>query len=447
MTSTSLEMKRQTFAKLLLPVLLFLQLLVACNKSEEVVNINGHQPFTYSADVIDKWMTLQIRLMRNATGIANHAFSRPYAYSGVAALESLRPGVPGYAKWTSKWNGLSGLPAAAHVKDYYYPANVNAALAAMNRAMFPNASSNDKQAIDSLETILQQSFLTAATADQIAVSSSYGKAVAAAVFNWAETDGYKNANSPYTIPTGDGKWKPTFPAYANPATPHWGSNRPIVSNSTMNTQIEAPISYSTDPNSAFYQMVKHVYTTSQSLTDDQKAMAMFWRDVPGVSSPGHWLSILQQAIRMNNTSLDKAALAYALSGIAGNDALIACFKVKYQYSLVRPITYIREVMGHTNWASHLGTPAHPEYCSAHSSLSGAIAEVLERLFGRIGTITDHTYDYLGMGPRQYESFTAIGAEASLSRIYGGIHYQPSLDAGLWQGRKVAENIFDRSNDR
>src|SRR4030095_12703198 len=102
---------------------------------------------------------------------------------------------------------------------------------------------------------------------------------------------------------------------------------------------------------------------------------------PGVSSPGHWLSILQQVLKQQQASLDKGALAYALTGVAINDALISCFKSKYQHNLVRPITYIREVMGYTNWNSFIGTPAHPEYVSAHSSLSAAAADVLQRLFG------------------------------------------------------------------
>ncbi|HEU4470707.1 MAG TPA: hypothetical protein VFR58_06480, partial [Flavisolibacter sp.] len=56
---------------------------------------------------------------------------------------------------------------------------------------------------------------------------------------------------------------------------------------------------------------------------------------------------------------------------------------------------------------------------------------------------DHTYDYLGYQPRSYQSILAIGHEAGQSRLYAGIHYQPSIDAGLWQGRKVADNIFQK----
>lgn len=442
MTTTSRSMIRHTIAFLFLTAILILILLNSCQREETRIN-QKHKPSSYSSDVLDKWMTMQLRLMRNATGIANHAFSRHFAYAGVVAFESLRPGLPGQSlQWSDKWNGLTGLPVINHSKKYYYPANVNAAMAALNKAMFPNATAADKIAIDSLEAALKQEFLDDQPESIITSSSNFGKAVVTAIFNWAETDGYKNANNPYTIPTGSGLWKPTAPAFANPATPYWGNNRTIIAGSTNNTQAGSPLPYSTDPASTFYTMVKEVYDASFALTNDQKAMAMFWRDVPGVSSPGHWLSILQQVVKKTRSTLDKTALAYALTGTAINDALIACFDGKYEYSLVRPITYIREVMGHTTWNSFLGTPAHPEYSSAHSSLSLAAARVIEKIFGNVGSFTDHTYDYLGFAPRTYPSIIAIGVEAGRSRFYAGIHYNPSIDAGILQGNKVAENILN-----
>jgi len=58
-------------------------------------------------------MTLQIRLMKNATGVPNQGFGRHFAYSGVAALESLAPGLPANY-WDNKWNGLTGLTSNNH---------------------------------------------------------------------------------------------------------------------------------------------------------------------------------------------------------------------------------------------------------------------------------------------------------------------------------------------
>jgi hypothetical protein len=447
MTTTSFMMNRHSIASLFLAAIISVVLIISCQKGDAPIK-SKEKPATYSSEVLDKWMTMQLRLMRNATGIPNHGFSRHFAYAGVTALESLKPGLHGqFYQWTSKWNELTGLPVPGHSKNYYFPANVNAAMAAINKAMFPNASAADKIAIDSLEAALKQGFLATQPAAIINNSSNFGKAVAAAVFNWAETDGYKNANNPYTIRTGPGLWKPTAPGFANPATPYWGHNRTIVTGSINKTQAGSPLPYSTDAGSSFYAMAKEVHDASLVLTDDQKAMAIFWRDIPGVSSPGHWLSILQQVTKQTETDLQEAALAYALTGTAINDALIACFETKYEHNLVRPITYIREVMGHTTWNSYLGTPAHPEYASAHSSLSIAAARVMEKLFGNIGIFTDHTYDYLGFAPRTYSSFEAIGVEAGRSRLYAGIHYSNSINAGILQGNKVAENILSKhTND-
>src|SRR5688572_31217909 len=173
MTTTSFKMGRRLIASYLLPFTFLLILFTSCVKSDSPIN-NTFHPFSYSSDVLDKWMTLQQRLMRNATGIPNHAFARHFAYSGVAALESMRPGLPGQAKWSNKWNGLTGLPAAGHMRTYYFPANVNAAMAAINKAVFPNANVADKAAIDSLEAALYQSFLTTEEASVLVHSSNFG---------------------------------------------------------------------------------------------------------------------------------------------------------------------------------------------------------------------------------------------------------------------------------
>ncbi|TDH24662.1 phosphatase PAP2 family protein [Segetibacter sp. 3557_3] len=441
MKQSSLLMNRNSITHKLATVMIGSALFVACAKDRDVFNKNTAS--AHSSEVLDKWMTMQLRLMRNTPGITNQGFARPFAYSGIAAFESLKPGLNNSYRWSDRWNGLTGIPVEDKAKNYFLPANVNAALAEVNKALFPSATATDKAAIDSLENALAAEYRSTQTAEVIEHSSQYGKAVGAAVVAWAATDGASNASAPYTVPTGTGMWQPTAPQFSPPITPYWGNNRPVIQGSIAGAQPQPPGAYSADPSSPFYAMVKSVYDASQNLTTDQKDMAIFWRDVPGQTSPGHWLSILQAAIRSSKSKLDKAAEAYALTGSALNDALIACFAAKYQYNVVRPITYIRDIMGHTGWNTQIGTPAHPEYPSAHASLSAAAGEVLQELFGNRGTITDHTYDYMGLAPRSYPSFTAIGEEAGRSRLYGGIHYTQSIDAGFDQGRKVVANIFSK----
>ncbi len=416
---------------------------MSCNKSERFPIPGRNDAARYSSDVIDKWMTMQIRLERDAVGIPNVSFERYYAYSGIAAFESLAPGTSLNNFTHAQWNGLTGLPEADRMNFYYWPASVNTALAYMNRNIFTTATDVDKAAIDSLEQALNASYLSTQNAQVIARSNAFGRAVATAVFNWSETDGYKHDSDPYTPPVGPGLWVPTPPAFAPASTPYFGNNRTIIAGSINNTIPGPPIAYSETPNSPFYLMVKNVYDVSQTLTSDQIAQALFWRDVPGVTTAGHWLSILQQVLKQTNTHLDKAAFAYAIAGVCQSDASISCWQTKYKYSLVRPITYIQNVMGYTTWASLLTTPAHPEYSSAHAVISSANAQALDALFGNIGSFTDHTYDYLGYAPRTFSSFDSIAIDAANSRVLAGIHYQPSCDTGLIQGKRVSVNILKK----
>ena len=420
-------------------VILLFTMLTGCNKFDRGFPNNSMDASTYSDDVIDKWITLQLRLMRDAVKIPNVAFSRYYAYSGIASREALKPGL-GSFRSELHLNGLSGLPKADFNKKYFWPASVNKALAVMNRSIFITANAADKAAIDSLEAALTSSF-SSVPAEVLARSMDFGKACGTAVFNWSETDGYTNASNPYPLPIGPGLWVPTPPAFAAASTPYWGNNRPIFEGSLANSQPADPVAYSEDQGSPFYKMVKELYDISQQLTTDQKNQAIFWKDVPGVTSPGHWLSILQQVLKIKNSRLDKAANSYALTGICMSDALISCWQTKYKYNLVRPITYLQTVLAFPTWNTVIPTPAHPEYSSAHAVLSAAEGDAFHYLFGNIGTFTDHTYDYLGYPSRSFTSFRAIGEDAGQSRIYAGIHYVPTVEAGLIQGRIVTANIL------
>jgi len=398
-------------------------------------------PSSYSSDVIDKWMTLEIRLFTNVTGILNGGIARPFAYSGICAYESIDPG---FASWKRKYNGLSGLPETEKFKKYHWPASVNASLAEFNRLFFTSANSKaaDIAAIDSLENAINAGFNTVSS-EELNRSGGFGKSIADAIFAWSRTDDYDINNAlPYTPPIGPGLWEPTPPALAKPQGPFWSNDRPIIARSGDNAQPPPPIPYSEDPTSPFYKMVNDLYSASKTLTTDQQNWALFWRDIPGVTTPGHWMSIIQQVIRQTHSHLDKAALTFAMVGICLNDGVISVFKTKYTYNLLRPVTYIRKVIGDATWLSYITTPAHPEYPSAHSVVSAAAAEALAAIYGNIGPFTDHTWDYLGFPTRTFNTFRAIGVDAGNSRFYGGIHYQPSIDAGLQQGRIIGKNIVN-----
>ena len=47
-------------------------------------------------------------------------------------------------------------------------------------------------------------------------------------------------------------------------------------------------------------------------------------------------------LEKNGSALDRCAEVFALSTMAVSDAFVSCWKCRYDFSLMRPITYIRE---------------------------------------------------------------------------------------------------------
>lgn len=405
----------------------------------------GHlqQTKTFSADVAIQWMNMQVWQMYKYPGIiGNVAYSRHYAYSGIALYEAVVPGMPAYQSIAPQLNGLTGLPKTKPGAGYHWAASANAALAYMNKKLFPAASAENKAAMDELEATLLAQYSNEADAAVIERSVAFGKAVADAVLNWAETDGYQNINNPYTPPAdkiGGVYWTPpaVLPVHS---LPYIGNLRRIVTNSGDGAALPPP------PYDELEAMTIEVIQAKPNPGEQGFLKAFWWRDFPGTSTPGHYVSILRQVLQKQHASLDVAALAYALGGIIDVDITISTWQDKYKYLLARPFNY-DDVIGQP-FTALLGAP-HPEYPAGHATLSSANAEAMTAIFGDNYSFTDSTfYIYETVNPvgskqppRSFNSFREAGEEAGWSRLYGGIHYRISIERGFWQGRKVAHNII------
>jgi len=423
-------------------------LLDSCQKLEEITSVanfdknHGHlqQTKIYSSEVVFKWIDMQLRLMRtNPTPLGGVPPQRYFGYSAIALYESEVPGMPSYRSLSGQLTDMPEMPQTLPGDAYYWPECGNAALAAMTRDFFTNASVSNKASVDSLENALNSTYQMQTDTAEFNRSANFGKAVALLIFNWSKTDGASNANAPYIPPVGAGLWAPTPPAFAPAFGPYWGNNRLMLANSLDGVAPEAPPVYSEDPSSDFYKMVKDVYDVSQALTPEQKAIAIYYRDNPGFGG-GHYLSILKQVLVQEDPKLDFTAYAFAKASISIIDAGIGCFRTKYQYNQQRPIKFIREVLGNSLWNPVFPTPNFPDFPSAHSTIAGSFGEIMEGLFGSDYHFTDHTYDYLGMSPRSFTSFNAMVQEIGDSRLYAGIHYRLSCERGAEQGRKIGQNI-------
>jgi hypothetical protein len=351
--------------------------------------------------------------------------------------------MPAYQSLYGQLTDFPAMPSTEPGKAYNWAVSANAALAEMNRRLFPATADANKTAMTNLENSWQAIYAAETDAATMQRSIAFGKDVATRVFNWAATDGSANINPPYVPPVGVGFWIPTASTPA--VNPYAFQQRLLVPGSADNTALEPPPPFSTVPGSPFYNMVKEVYdasATPATLTAGQKAMADYFKDVPGYTPGGTYVALMTQAMDLTKPTLDMAALTYVKVGLATRDATIVLFINKYVFNVMRPVTYIRAYID-PNWSTYIPTPNHPEFPSGHSTSGGAILEMMRNVFGENFHFTLHTYDYLNYPSRSYTSFTQLSNEISDSRFYGGLHYRATLDKSTAQGKKVADNILNK----
>jgi hypothetical protein len=394
------------------------------------------------AQVVLDWYKLQLRILLERNSALNGVY---FGYIGLGLYESVRNGTEHSASFSGKLYQMPAMPAIEKNKKYNWQESANAALAKMVRSFFTGLTVANNTSIDSLENAYNDKLKAKAGTETFNRSQAFGRSIAVAIYNWSLTDNFIPGNTGYVPPVFPGAWIPTPPAFVNPPiNPFYGSARPFLASNLTNVAPAFPVAYSEAVNSDFYNIAKQDYDVSQTLTTEQKNIALFWVDQGngiGYTPNGHEMSIVVQALEKTHASLAKAAEAFAKSSIAERDALLVVFKSKYIYNLIRPVSYIRKVID-PNWLPFIPTPPHPEYPAAHALITGAAMQALERVLGKHVSITDHTYDFRGYPSRTYNHLFAAGEEAGISRLYGGIHYLPSILIGLDMGKTIGNKVGD-----
>jgi hypothetical protein len=415
-----------------------------------VANTNsqhGHlqQTNTFSSTVAQKWQAMQLRILRQPPGSNPYGLFniRNFTYCGIALYESVVPGMPAYQSLDGQLNDMPEMPSTEPGKAYHWPTVANAALAYMNKHFYTAANAAAYQtSMDSLENALNSEYQSQVPAPTFQRSKDFGRAVAEKVFNWSTIDGALNTNPPF-VPPAPPLWSNTAPNPAGIFAPYWGNNRLFVHGSTDGTASPAPPAYSEVLGSPYYNMAKEVYDISQVLTPVQIATAVYFRDSPGYPAGGAYVHTFYEIMVSENPQLDFYALANVKAGVTMAESQINCWKVKYALLQDRPIRYIRNVLGHTTWSPVFGTPAFPDYPSGHSQTAGAFVVAMSSVFGNNYPFTIHTYDYLGMAPRSYNSFNEMAEDIGKARVYAGIHYTYSCVEGQKQGERIAQNILNK----
>jgi PAP2 superfamily protein len=288
---------------------------------------------------------------------------------------------------------------------------------------------------------------------------AWGQSVADNIWAWRLTDGIAPAPPPFLgvlgivgSPAAIGAWRPTPLLNAPGAGPQFATMTPWVLTRPSQFRLPPPPALTSDVYTADYNESKTmgVFAGSQR-TSDQSELALFWAG----NTPLYWNRIAFQIASERSLSLSENAHLFALMNVAMADAGIACWDSKYRYVFWRPITAIRsgDLDGNPNtdvdpsfvpWLDFFpaGTPAHPEYPSGHSTVSGAAALVLADAFGDSSSFTV-TSD-VRPGTRSFVSFSAAVNEIADARVFGGIHWRNSCVRGNALGQAVADYILEHA---
>ncbi|NEU09892.1 vanadium-dependent haloperoxidase [Flavihumibacter sp. R14] len=381
--------------------------------------------------------------------------SRIYAYSSLASYEAMRFAKPGSPSLITQLNGFKILPEPEKGKDYNYTlAATRAFFTVVHKVVF---------SLDSLKDYEERTYAQFKNSlDQSVYERSvqFGDSIGKVILARAAQDNYKQTRAMPKHLGNDapGKWRPTSPDYFDGVEAYWGRIRPFVLDSAelANAEIQALPEYSLEPKSKYHQEVMGLYNVTNKLTKEQKEIARYWDDNPFVvehsghmmfankkiTPGGHWMGITAIASKQTKADAVKTAKAYAATAIAMYDGFICCWNLKYKYNTVRPITVINEKID-GQWQPMLQTPPFPEFPSGHSTITSAAATVLTKIFGDNFAFEDTSdLKYIGM-KRNFKSFLQAANEASISRVYGGIHYRYSVDHGFNEGKKVGDRVIEK----
>ena len=204
--------------------------------------------------------------------------------------------------------------------------------------------------------------------------------------------------------------------------PFFGKVKPFLFDSATMVTTLRPLPPPSTRSIAFQKELEEVRYYSQNQTRERLRIVHFWADGVGTyTPPGHWNAIAAEEFVKLKWSEVRWARAFALLNMSLMDAAIVCWDAKYTYYNPRPSQVDNSIKTLT------GLPNFPAYTSGHSTFSGAAAEILGYLV-----------------PSRKQAFSEMAEEASMSRLYGAIHYRSDCTAGLASGKKVGEFAVKRA---
>lgn len=162
-----------------------------------------------------------------------------------------------------------------------------------------------------------------------------------------------------------------------------------------------------------------------NITPEQTKSVIFWAGNPGTVTPaGIWLMLANDYMWSQHLSLNNILLIRSVLAMGIEDSLIAVFDSKYTYWVKRPNMLDPSIL------TVMPTPNHPSYPAGHSTVSSAASTILDF--------------YL---PNNKTHWDKAASDASMGRVWGGIHFPIDAEQGFILGHKVGEAAVQAASSK
>jgi hypothetical protein len=297
-----------------------------------------------------------------------------------------------------------------------------------------------------LDTQLEESLAQIPDGPHKRMGIHVGQTVAERVLALRSSDGSNAQLLPFVPGSNPGDYQLTPPNFLLPVFTHWAGVTPFTLVRADQFRPGPPPPLTSDTYTAAFDEVKELgFINSTSRSADQTEIGHFW----GGAIQNYWNEIAQTAALAHDLTTAHSARLFALLNLTIADSVIAFYDAKYTYEFWRPVTAIRaadtdgnpRTVADPNWLPlTVTTPPDPSYPGAHAVISAAGAVVLDSFFDSDQFSLTVTSEVLPGVDRSFTSFTVAAEEATLSRIFSGVHFRSDLTVGQELGRTIADFV-------
>ena len=299
-----------------------------------------------------------------------------------------------------------------------------------------------------LDNLLKQSLALIPEGPDKTEGITIGKTVADQILAARSNDGSNAQPVPFVFGNAPGDFQSTPPNFPSPQFTNWSHVTPFALESASQFRLGPPPALTSDAYTDAFNEVKSLgIVHSTTATADQALTGSFWNG----AIQNYWNEITQTAAIGHDLNTARTARLFALLNLSFADGVIAFYDTKYTYNFWRPVTAIRAAaldgnpgtLADPNWLPEVtNTTPDPSYPGAHAVISAAGASVLNSFFGKKDFDFIVTSEVLPGVTRSFTNFSAANKEATLSRIFAGVHFRTDLTSGQRMGSEVADFVVD-----